>query len=69
MFNIQLVKRFADRFGSADGWPGSLCENLATPRAPHEPATRGTIAMNLDTGDLWAQQGLVHTVAAERRQL
>jgi isopenicillin-N N-acyltransferase-like protein len=57
------------RLGSEDGWPGSVCCNLATPESPHESATCGAIAMNLDTGELWAQQGLVHNVAAERWQL
>lgn len=57
------------RLGSEDGWPRSVCTNMATPEAPHESATCGAIAMNLDTGELWAQQGLIHNVAAERWQL
>lgn len=57
------------RLGSEDGWPRSVCTNMATPEAPHGAATCGAIAMNLDTGELWAQQGLVHNVAAERWQL
>ena len=57
------------RLGSEDGWPRSVCTNMATPEAPHGSATCGAIAMNLDTGELWAQQGLVHNVAAERWQL
>ncbi|HEY6175812.1 MAG TPA: C45 family peptidase [Kofleriaceae bacterium] len=57
------------RLGSEDGWPRSVCTNMATPEAPHGTATCGAIAMNLDTGELWAQQGLVHNVAAERWQL
>lgn len=54
------------RLGSEDGWPRSVCTNLATPESPHGAATCGAIAMNLDTGELWAQQGLIHNVAAER---
>jgi len=57
------------RLGSEDGWPRSVCTNMATPESPHGAATCGAIAMNLDTGELWAQQGLVHNVAAERWQL
>jgi isopenicillin-N N-acyltransferase like protein len=57
------------RLGSEDGWPRSVCTNMATPEAPHGAATCGAIAMNLDTGELWAQQGLIHNVAAERWQL
>lgn len=37
--------------------------NLSTPEAPHAVATCGVIAMNLDTGELWAQQGMTHNVA------
>jgi isopenicillin-N N-acyltransferase-like protein len=57
------------RLGSEDGWPRSVCTNMATPESPHGAATCGAIAMNLDTGELWAQQGLIHNVAAERWQL
>jgi len=53
------------RLGSEDGWPRSVCTNMATPEAPHGAATCGAIAMNLDTGELWAQQGFIHNVAAE----
>jgi len=57
------------RLGSEDGWPRSVCTNLATPESPHGAATCGGIAVNLDTGELWAQQGFLHNVAAERWQL
>jgi isopenicillin-N N-acyltransferase-like protein len=57
------------RLGSEDGWPRSVCTNVATPEAPHGTATCGAVAMNLDTGELWAQQGFIHNVAAERWQL
>jgi len=57
------------RLGSEDGWPRSVCTNMATPESPHGAATCGAIAMNLDTGELWAQQGFIHNVAAERWKL
>ena len=57
------------RLGSEEGWPRSVCTNMATPESPHGAATCGAIAMNLDTGDLWAQQGLIHNVAPEKWQL
>lgn len=57
------------RLGNDDGWPRSVCANMATPEAPHGVATCGAIAMNLDTGELWAQQGFIHNVAPERWQL
>jgi isopenicillin-N N-acyltransferase-like protein len=57
------------RLGNQDDWPRSVCTNMATPEAPHGAATCGAIAMNLDTGELWAQQGFIHNVAAERWQL
>ena len=57
------------RLGSEDGWPRSVCTNLATPEAPHGVATCGGIAMNLDTGEVDAQQGFIHNVAPERWRL
>ncbi len=57
------------RLGSDEGWPRSICTNLATPESPHGAATCGAIAMNLDSGELWAQQGFVHNVAPEKWQL
>jgi isopenicillin-N N-acyltransferase-like protein len=57
------------RLGSDEGWPRSVCTNMATPEAPHGAATCGAIAMNLDSGELWVQQGLIHNVAPERFQL
>ena len=58
-----------ERLGSEDGWPRSICTNMATPESPHGAATCGAIAMNLDTGELYAQQGLVHNVAPEKWRL
>jgi isopenicillin-N N-acyltransferase-like protein len=57
------------RLGSEDGWPRSVCTNMATPEAPHGVATCGAIAMNVDTGELHAQQGFIHNVAPERWKL
>jgi isopenicillin-N N-acyltransferase-like protein len=57
------------RLGSEEGWPRSICTNMATPESPHGAATCGAIAVNLDTGELWAQQGFIHNVAAERWRL
>jgi isopenicillin-N N-acyltransferase like protein len=57
------------RLGSQDGWPRSVSTNLATPEAPHGAATCGAIAMNLDSGELWAQGGFITNVAADRFHL
>lgn len=54
------------RLGSQDGWPRSVSTNLATPQNPHGAATCGAIAMNLDSGELWAQGGFITNVAADR---
>jgi isopenicillin-N N-acyltransferase-like protein len=51
------------RMGSQDGWPKSVCTNMATPENPHGTATCGAIAMNLDTRTVWAQGGFVTNVA------
>jgi hypothetical protein len=42
---------------------------MATPEAPHGVATCGAIAMNVSTGELWIQQGLIHNVAPEKWKL
>lgn len=52
--------------GSEEGWPRSICTNMATPESPHGAATCGAIAMNLRSGEIWAQQGFVHNVAPEK---
>lgn len=57
------------RLGSEEGWPRSINTNMATPESPHGAATCGAIAMNLDTGELYAQQGFIHNVAPEKWQL
>ncbi|HEY1811733.1 MAG TPA: C45 family peptidase [Kofleriaceae bacterium] len=53
------------RLGNEDGWPRSICTNMSTPESPHGAATCGAIAMNLATGEVWAQQGFVHNVAPD----
>jgi isopenicillin-N N-acyltransferase-like protein len=57
------------RLGSEDGWPRSINTNMATPESPHGAATCGAIAMNLDSGELYIQQGFIHNVAPEKWQL
>jgi isopenicillin-N N-acyltransferase like protein len=54
------------RLGSTEGWPKSICTNMATPEAPHGVATCGAIAMNLSTGETYIQQGFIHNVAPEK---
>ncbi len=51
------------RLGSQDGWPKSVCTNMATGDNPHGTATCGAIAMNLDTAEVWAQGGFITHVA------
>ncbi len=50
------------RLGSTEGWPKSVCTNMSTPENPHGTATCGAIAMNLDSGEVWAQGGFVNHV-------
>ena len=57
------------RLGSDEGWPRSINTNMATPESPHGAATCGAIAMNLDSGELYAQQGFIHNVAPEKWKL
>ena len=52
--------------GSQDGYPRSICTNMATAANPHGTATCGGIAMQLDSGEIWAAAGLTHNVDAER---
>jgi isopenicillin-N N-acyltransferase-like protein len=54
------------RLGSTEGYPRSICTNMATPEAPHGVATCAAIAMNLDTKRLYIQQGFIHNVAPEK---
>lgn len=53
------------RMGSQDGWPRSVCTNMATPENPHGTATCGAIACNLDTGMVLGQGGLITNVRPE----
>jgi len=57
------------RLGSEDGWPRSINTNMATPESPHGAATCGAIAMNVSTGELYAQQGFIHNVTPEKWRL
>lgn len=53
------------RLGSHDGYPRSVCTNMATPENPHGAATCGAIAMELGPRRVWAQGGFIHHVAPE----
>ena len=53
------------RMGSQEGWPKSVCTNMATPENPHGSATCGAIAMAPQTGRILAQGGFVTNVAPE----
>jgi isopenicillin-N N-acyltransferase-like protein len=53
------------RLGSHDGYPRSVCTNMATPENPHGSATCGAIAMELATRRAWAQGGFIHNVDPE----
>jgi isopenicillin-N N-acyltransferase-like protein len=53
------------RLGSQDGYPRSVCTNMATPENPHGSATCGAIAMELAARRAWAQGGFVHNVDPE----
>lgn len=54
------------RLGSHDGYPRSVCTNMATPENPHGAATCGAIAMEIGPRRMWAQGGFIHNVAPER---
>jgi isopenicillin-N N-acyltransferase-like protein len=53
------------RLGSQDGYPRSVCTNMATPENPHGTATCGAIAMELVARRAWAQSGFIHNVDPE----
>lgn len=53
------------RLGSHDGYPRSVCTNMATPENPHGAATCGAVAMELGSRRVWAQGGFIHNVAPE----
>jgi isopenicillin-N N-acyltransferase like protein len=54
------------RLGSQDGYPRSVCTNMATPENPHGAATCGAIAMELVQRRAWAQSGFIHNVDPQR---
>jgi isopenicillin-N N-acyltransferase-like protein len=57
------------RLGSHDGYPRSICANLATPERPHLMATCGAIAIDLAARTMLAVGGFPHNVAPERIEL
>lgn len=54
------------RLGSQDGYPRSVCTNMATPENPHGAATCGAIAMELARPRVWAESGFIHNVDPQR---
>jgi isopenicillin-N N-acyltransferase-like protein len=53
----------------ADAWKrlgDGVDVDQSTPEAPHAPATCGAIAMDLQSGDVWAQQGHIRGLPPER---
>jgi len=53
----------------ADAWKrlgDGVDVDQSTPEAPHAPATCGAVAMDLASGELWAQQGHIRGVAPEK---
>jgi isopenicillin-N N-acyltransferase-like protein len=55
------------RLGSDEGYPRSVCTNMATPENPHGTATCGAIAMELAPGGpVFAESGFIHNVAPQR---
>jgi isopenicillin-N N-acyltransferase like protein len=54
------------RLGSHDGYPRSVCANLATPDNPHLMATCGAVAMAPRDPVILMVQGFPHNVAPER---
>jgi isopenicillin-N N-acyltransferase like protein len=55
-----------ERLGSHEGYPRSICVNLATPQNPHLQATCGAIAMDLARKETFAEAGFIHNVAPTR---
>jgi len=53
------------RLGSHDGYPRSICTNMASPEAPHAAATCAGIAMDPKRRRLFAVAGFTHNVAPE----
>lgn len=53
------------RLGSHDGYPASVCTNMATPANPHASATCAGIAIDLGTGCMYAVGGFTHNVSPE----
>ena len=63
---IADVRDVWERLGSHEGYPSSVCTNMATPENPHGAATCGAVALELASGGVWAQGGFIHNVEPER---
>ncbi len=53
------------RLGSHDGYPRSICTNMASPEAPHAAATCAGIAVDPTRRRLFVVAGFTHNVAPE----
>ena len=51
--------------GSHEGYPRSVCSNLATPQNPHASATCSAISMDLGRRRVYAAEGFIHAVPAQ----
>jgi len=63
---VQSLSEMWGILGSQKGYPRSICTNMATPQNPHGAATCAAIAMDLDSGEVWAVGGFPHNVEAEK---
>jgi isopenicillin-N N-acyltransferase-like protein len=57
---LQGLDDLWQRLGSVDGYPRSICTNMATPSNPHAAATCAGIAMKPATQSLWAVAGFTN---------
>lgn len=55
-----------ERLGDQEGYPYSVCANLAPPENPHGTATCAGVSMDVRARVMWAQGGLTHNVAPDR---
>ncbi len=60
------VRDAYDRLGSHDGYPRSVCTNMATAEHPHAPATCAAVAYDISTGEVLAVAGFGHNVEPTR---
>ncbi|MBL4634544.1 MAG: hypothetical protein JKY56_11765 [Kofleriaceae bacterium] len=54
------------RLGSHEGYPRSICTNMATPEHPHAAATCAGIAIDIGAREILAVAGFTHEVRPER---